>query len=469
MELGPPPPITPAVRESLGGRQYSCLVSDAEVPSLRFCDETNGNTIYQAHIFEKPRFTKAGKLAARQPEMPKRPTKWWKAQCAFRGLPVGGKLCDLQDRIREHGEKGLSSTMREACEKMEKDYVTSNASEIEKIWIQSDNNEKAKLWPKRLLYESFMVHPVSSKEVLVVEVDGWGEKIEKVSRQTKVYCEMRKMPDHETGQRLVVVGLNEQAVRSRFAEIDRDAQRSAMRAMQERKKREQKALDDFEKRFTLAKSRGRSSKRKWDVSGQWEIRCPYMDEQWGSENDTCSLEIGFTKPIKTGLIQMYATFDFVAITGIMRFVNQDAREDAEEEDNTGRSSRKHDLTLDEDSDDDEDSEDDSSVAAKFLFRNASLPSSTSREFNFRWRGEETGEGEIQLDSDKELCSLTFESPHALTGAFISDLTGEVEFKGFKQEPKEPRRRREIGVSDPSTAWRERNGAAYERARRGRWR
>lgn len=128
--------------------------------------------------------------------------------------------------------------MEEACKKMEKDYVTKNASEIEKIWIQSDNNQKAKLWPKRFLYESFMVHPGSSKEVLVVEVDGWGEKIEEMSRQLKVYCEMRKMPDHKTGQRLVVVGLNEQAVRSRFAEIDRDAQRSAMRAMQEQKERE---------------------------------------------------------------------------------------------------------------------------------------------------------------------------------------------------------------------------------------
>ena len=124
----------------------------------------------------------------------------------------------------------------------------------------------------------------------------------------------------------------------------------------------------------------------------------------------------------------------------------------------------------------EGSENDRSVAAKFLFRNASLPSSSSREFSFRWRGEETGEGEIQLDSDKELCSITFESPNALTGAFISDLTGMVEFKGFKEgfgtEAKEgsgPRRRREIGYfSDPSTAWRSRNKAAYESARTGRW-
>lgn len=274
------------------------------------------------------------------------------------------------------------------------------------------------------------------------------------------------MPDHKTGQRLVVVGLNEQAVRSRFAEIDRDAQRSALKARQEQERRKQEALDDFEEQFTLAKSKGRSSKRKWDVSGSWEISCPYIDEQWGSKNEACSLEIGFTKPTETGLVQMYASFDFVAITGIMRFVNQDARKDTQVQNNKGRSSRKHDLTPDSDSDGD------SSTPANFLFPNASLPSSKSREFRFRWRGEETGEGEIQLGSDRKLCSITFESPNAVTGVFISDLTRAVEFKGYKEgfetEAKGVSRREAGGVSDPSFAWQSRNEAAYESARIGRW-
>lgn len=478
-EIGAPPSISPAVRESLSGRQYSCRVSDT---GLKFCDETNDNTEYQAYISEylpllTPKLTKAGKVAVHQPQIPKRSTKWWKAQCGFRGLPVGGKLCDLQDRIRKHGDQGLSSSMTKACEKMEKDYVTENAGELEKVWLQNDNNGKAKLWPKGFLYESFMLHPGSSKEALVVEVDGWGEKMEAASRQMKVCCEMRKMPDHETGQRLVVVGLNEQAVRSRFAEIGRDAERSAMRIRQERKERQQEALDDFEEQFTMAKSKGRSSRKKWDVSGQWEISCPYMDEQWGSENDGCSLEIGFTKPIETGLVQMYASFDFVAITGIMRFVNENARD----QEHKKRSSRKRDLTPDEGSDDDEDSDevegsdDDGSMSADFLFPNASLPSSRSREFSFRWRGEETGESEIQLGSEKNLCSIIFESPNALTGVFISGLTGSVKFKGFKEGFETAAKgggagtRRDVGnCPDPSIAWRERNEAAYESARVGRW-
>ncbi|KAI9840291.1 MAG: hypothetical protein M1837_001778 [Sclerophora amabilis] len=436
-------------------------------------------------------------LTVHQPHIPGRSVKWWKAQCAFRGLPVSGSLSVLQDRIREHGDKGLSNTMKEACEKMEEDC----AIKIEKSWTQIHKNEKAKQWPKRLLYESFMVSSGSCEEPLVVEVDDWGEMIEKLCREMKIHCEMRKMPDHEGGERLVVVGLGEQAVRSKFAEVHQAAQRSIWRAQQEKEEREQDAPDDFDRRFRLAKSKGTRSKGGWDVGGKWEISCPYMEGEWGSEGHGCSLEIGFTKPTQTGLIQMYASFDFIAITGIMRFVNPKAGEDTQDKDNEVRPSRKHHLPPDEgsdedhhddevDSDDDGDSDDEvdlddevdsddgSPTSAHFLFPSVYLPSAGSREFSFRWRGEETGEGEIQLGSDEQLCSMKFESPNALTGVFISSLTGGVPgvpFNGFKNgfetRTKEygPRKPKEtVYCPDPSEAWRSRSAAAHEYARIHRW-
>ena len=129
-----------------------------------------------------------------------------------------------------------------------------------------------------------------------------------------------------------------------------------------------------------------------------------------------------------------------------------------------------------DSDDEsEGSYDDGPAAARFLFPNNSLPSSSAREFTFRWRGEETGEGEIQLYSDEKLCSMIFESPNALSGVFISGLAGKVEFKGFRQgsetetKGRLPHERIEAAHwSDPSDAWHSRNEAAHESARTGRW-
>ena len=470
-DIGAPPWISPPVCNSISGRRYSCLVRNSGV---QFSDEASGNTKYEADIdgylpLLTPKLTKAGKIAVHQPHIPKQSVKWWKAQCGFRGLSVRGNLRDLQDRIREHGNGGLSNTMKEACEKMEKDYVMNNNRAIEEIWIRGDKNEKAKLWPERLLYESLVVQSGSGRETLVVEVDDWGERIENVSRRMKIHCEMRKMPDYKTGQRLVVVGLNEQSVRSKISEMDRDIRRSVLRARQEQELREQEAQDDFDRRFNLAQSEGRGSKREWNVSGEWKINCPYMEEQWGSEGDGCRLKIELTKPTGTGQVQMYASFDFIAITGIMRFINPSVREDAQEE---GKKPRSYE---DSSHDESEDSYDHGPAPAHFLFPKVSLPSSSAREFTFRWRGEETGEGEIQLYSDQKLCSMTFESPNALSGVFISDLTGEVEFQGIRQgsgtETKRrwPQERREAADRlDPSYAWRSRNEAAYERASKGRW-
>ena len=71
--------------------------------------------------------------------------------------------------------------------------------------------------------------------------------------------------------------------------------------------------------------------------------------------------------------------------------------------------------------------------------------------------------------------MTFSSPNALSGVFISGLTGEIEFRGIRQGPKTETKSRwpqerdgAADWSDPSDAWHSRNEAAYERARTGRW-
>lgn len=49
----------------------------------------------------EPLRTKAGKIAVRQPDMQKKPTAYWKAQCAFRGSTQSGKIADIQQRLRD--------------------------------------------------------------------------------------------------------------------------------------------------------------------------------------------------------------------------------------------------------------------------------------------------------------------------------------------------------------------------------
>ncbi|KIW98764.1 uncharacterized protein Z519_00427 [Cladophialophora bantiana CBS 173.52] len=449
-EFGSPNFVVPSFQKTFSGRKYTFSFHDRDGP--RFYDQSNNLTGFVADLSPylpllTPKLTKAGKVAKRQPGTEKKPLKWWKAQCGFRGLPVGGTVDALQGRLREHGNKGMSKAMAEFQDKLREEYLAKNMEEIEKRWNDGDNSEKAKIWPRRLLYESFFMKPVLPiKEVLVVMVDGWGNKITEVASALKIPCECTKLESFSTGQRLAVIGRDAQTVRAKLAELVRDDQRAGSRARQEQN-------NEFERRYTKAKSMKASGakglKEKWDVTGSWTISCPYVEQEWGQQVDSeCGLTINFTKATSNGLVQMFAEFDFLVIEGIMRFVNPQVQ-DGEMEDQ-----------------DDEGTTISSSTTAQFLLPDTSLPSSRSRNFKFRWRGEDTHEGVIQLTSDKKLCSMTFESPHALNGMFYSGILGWVEFKGVKT-PAESGSTNAY-AADPAYQWSLRSEEAYERARVGRW-
>lgn len=92
------------------------------------------------------------------------------------------------------------------------------------------------------------------------------------------------------------------------------------------------------------------------------------------------------------------------------------------------------------------------------------PSARNPTWNYRWRGEETGEGEIQLGSDNRLESITFDDKDkSLTGTFTCDFAGKCDFTGLKvmYRPHDSR-------IDPDMQWENRSKAAYDRASRARW-
>ncbi|KAK5452247.1 hypothetical protein LTS15_007313 [Exophiala xenobiotica] len=349
-EFGAPPSSIPAVRMSISERQYSYRLRDICDPSTGFQDDTHDGTVYEPNIsrFLPPLLD----VTARNP-------KWWRAQCGFRDLLVTGSRKDMQNRIRRHGQEGMSDSVKEVYNQLRREYMES----VTKSWNQATANQKAQTWPKRLLYESFVLDPPSAEETIVVEAFGFAE-----------------------------------------------------RAKRQREEEERQAQEDFKRRFKAAQSQGENSKGEWIVSGNWEIKCPYIEEHFGREDGAeCTLDIRVTLPRANGQLQMYSTFDFSVITGVMRFVplrasgsRQSSKgvaavrgkevEDEEREESVTAS--------DEESDGEESEEDaeDETTIAEFSFSDDSLPSSTTRKFGFRWRGEETGEGEIQLGSDEKLAS-----------------------------------------------------------------
>jgi hypothetical protein len=465
-DLGPPPPLIPPLEKAIGEHKfafYSKRTSDDIHPSglvEHFTDVANENTEFHSDIARylpllTPKLTKAGKIAVRQPYVPKRSEKWWKAQCAFRDLPMAGNILDLQARLRKYGDKGMSKRMVELRDRMKREWNEKNFKKLENEWEASDDSEKAQLWPKRFLHEKFIAPPEKRQDAIVVRVADWDIAMEISALDMGITCETTS-GHYEPGIRDVVLGINQQAVRAKSAELSREFERARREEEQAKAKREREKMEALQKQHTSAVEHEGNLSGNWSVDGIWSICCPYIEEQWGSKGHGCTLEIGLVDDGEH--VQMYARFDFIALTGVMRFVNPQVPFQADDDD-------RENIYEDE-----QDSEEDGETPAHFLFSRSQLVSSINHEFSYRWRGEETGEGEIQLYSDRALCTLNFLSPNSLNATFESDLTDKIPFTGVKKKGQDNAKvgQKRKRVPNVNHEWRSRNGAAYERARVGRW-
>lgn len=123
--------------------------------------------------------------------------------------------------------------------------------------------------------------------------------------------------------------------------------------------------------------------------------------------------------MKTAKIEIYADFDFGVAAGIICFVNSKGK---------------------------------SRLNTRWAFQEDALPSSENKNFLFRRRGEETGEGDSLDDSESNLCKLSFDSPHALHGEIRFDFAGQTDsFTGYKISSKRP-------TKGPDRIWKYYGGA-----------
>jgi hypothetical protein len=208
----------------------------------------------------------------------------------------------------------------------------------------------------------------------------------------------------------------------------------------------------------------------WDVTGAWEIKCPEIEDGWTSHGPL-TLNIFLEKVRDTH--QMFAEFQFNVVEGVFRFMkptpvpksggsNSKKRKWEDEEDEEG------DVNMEEIEPYAADSDmDGSSTYTEKVFHLGAKDKPTARRptWRYRWRGRETGEGEIQLDSDYNVETITFSKKwEELSGTFTCDFIGTCEFSGVKKGPTQ------LGTSpDLEYEWGDQYSAeSYEDARVSRW-
>lgn len=393
----------------------------------------------------EPILTKAGKIAVRQPQPIKKKKDWWQAQCAFRGLLQSGNIADLQHRLRMEGETGLLSELASAEVKLEQEFRDRSAKARDEKWQKptTTDEEKAGLDIDRFLREAF---DSRNNNVVVLKVDsGLRAQVHKAADSLGLENLSTDAPPstHEQGgprtDRWIVIARDRAVLKQKLDEI-------AQQTKQERKQLDDDKKAELRRKHAKAQKEAKATQKRggsWDIFGTWAISCPYAESQWGFSETECSLTIYEVGGGNDDRKQIWAEFDLIAITGVFRFV----RPTSGRADGGSAGDRKRKRS-----------------EAEFILGPEEGPSPSQATWAYRWRGEETGEGEIQLFSDDNSYSVTFSGPRGtkLKGTFGGGCFKECDFTGLKIGGR-------VGThSDPEREWRNRDEDAYERARTGRW-
>jgi hypothetical protein len=403
-----------------------------------------------------PKLTKKGTVAVHQPRISQQHSDYWKAQCVFRGLPHAGRTVKaLQDILRDPTKRAMNAELAEIEKRLNKEFFAKNAAAREEQWKTLDTAKKAERDPTRLLKETFppggpeteaIVVKTYLREALHVAAGNLGLRTK--SANAPKTTESPFGPD-----RWIVVGRKSADVAAKVQEIAREAQRAIQRWEEE----QEAEVNEAHEKVISQLRRGAA----WDVTGSWRIKCREIEYSYSPED--MSLDIHLSKA--NGRLQMYGQFDFGILEGILRFEKQGAAATGTS-DSKSKAPKSRESPFDEYEEEEEDEEDEGE-SANFYLGAKDKPSPQQPTWNFRWRGRETGEGEIQLGSDEKLCSITFSGPGGckLTGTFNNEYTGKSKFSGIKTSTEQRKRSRGIGVEEQ---WRGYNARAYERARVGRW-
>ncbi|XMA15363.1 hypothetical protein WAI453_008154 [Rhynchosporium graminicola] len=208
----------------------------------------------------------------------------------------------------------------------------------------------------------------------------------------------------------------------------------------------------------------------WDITGQYAINCPEIEDQWPGDYGDDSLTLDLHLETKNGKRQLFGAFDFRIIDGIMRFEKPVPVAKIEKDGECLKKRKRDDLDDDRDASieryPDFTSTEGPSVYSESVFHLGAKDRPTARRpiWRFRWRGKETGEGEIQLYSDRAVQSITFsDKGRKISGSFFCDIVEGCQFTGTKVSSSTSDR----GL-DPQREWEKHSSAAHEEAKNSRW-
>ncbi|CAG8980587.1 hypothetical protein HYALB_00002585 [Hymenoscyphus albidus] len=429
----------------------------------------------------------------RQPVIQAKSDEWWKAQCIFRGLDFSGSDTKaFQARLRAAPNTEMTAdiraletkTVRNFWERKQKAAVEAEKERVRTFnaqWLVMSHEEKAKINGGRMISESFPSSEKKSKPI-IFRFKTYHTEVAGLALEADLAYKCEKFPEGHPEKRETYdsIGLKGPSTTDSIAIIARSTSDI-------NKSKEWLAVKKSFQRAQAERLRKLAGNGKeWDVTGKYRICCPTIESSWNVDTSSFTLEIFAVKN------QLCAKFDFDTIAGVFRFEKQPEKgikgKSASSKPQVGNMSRKrmYDSDRDEDGyggmeerygDSDYDKERDNEEVQdgyedEFQLGAISQPSEKYRNWTFRWRGEESGNGEIswepiQVGTDSRSYKSKFCEPRGtkiegtIGGGFLGD---ECTFTGEKISAGTG------GKINPSFEWFKRSKWPREntRGRRGRW-
>ncbi|KAF2444936.1 hypothetical protein P171DRAFT_286335 [Karstenula rhodostoma CBS 690.94] len=462
--------------------------------------DSNMDRIY----FAEPLRNKNGKIAARQPEIPKANTPYWKAQCSFRGLKTSGTIEDLQARLRTRNKSKdaeIEKKSTEASTLVHQEDRRRAAAQAEAWWIdpsrtfrehlEKDSHRALKdnLDKGGSLSRSYELIPMSYLFDLQKPALDLGLSWQRVHAP-----ESYREPNSYRDVTVQIVG-QEKAVNKKAKEISAEKQKE-VREMEKKRlvaEKAQKAADKAKKQAVLTEAKKMDD---WDLTGGWEVECDDLADYSSEQSSKLTMNVWCdhfdpTNPrgANTPLGDAY-----------------DNEEDDEfDQDESGETD--YDDYSDMETDGEEEDEEDTYARTKstakptatarskasqptvslpcfgatFSFgvvsgvmrlypvqtprkkSNANFKVKNNKTFEFIWRGRETGESQIQIGSDKNAYEITFGNHGTtFTGKFSCNYVGKVTIKGTKMSHGHGQK------GSSMSRWEQLSERAHDQESRSRW-
>lgn len=352
--------------------------------------------------------TKAGKIAKRQPRYDKRPKSYYQAQCSFRGLSTSGSTEDLQQALQSRDVEQDQAINYELVRlgRQAKTYeAEQEGMRFEQWWKDplTSFEEKLHHLPHRALQEERDKHN-SRLRLSCLVFAGRRFDLLRAADRLGLACEELQGPAHLPPGSMIeqcqIVG-EATAVRMQAEAFKHTAEQNAQErwGLWRTQIKANNTVDEIEREKLVQEARQFDD---WDITGKWNVQCDAL-AKYNDDETQQKLHMEIFKDD----YRLDAAGDDQETSEDERSENDDEEEDAD-----GEPVQECPADLSR-----------PRFCARFIFgvlegvmriyplTSEQCPSwrsiSDNPTFELRWRGRDTGEGEILVEALEHVQSVTF--------------------------------------------------------------